>query len=204
MDYFDSTAPLDFKLVFLSRYLEPLCIYFRDSNFNTISADIDRFIENSTDDNLFPFKSNHVLAMNILAWDMNSWSSTSREKKVLSALEIINLMPFLPYFSSTDFNEKMWADVLNRLGDDNVVVDGQLLLGRIARAKSKRELDELNATLERFRKKCKLTKEFYDAFMKAKKKLFDFISPLLRPEVDIIDEIKEQLRTYLDKFDEKE
>ena len=113
-------------------YLQPLCLYFKESAYQHIQNDVREFLKNVNDDNSFPIKSYHLSAMNkLLELSFNDFDSLY--------MKFPDDLSYLVYFGTDDFEEKVYVDVLNRISEDDAEIDQQILKGMRARAKSGKE-----------------------------------------------------------------
>ena len=69
----------------------------------------------------------------------------------------------LRYFNSEDFKTKLYADVINRISEDNAQIDGQLLIGMRARAKPEDEKKEVTNLINLLDSKKTLAEDFFKA-----------------------------------------
>lgn len=69
----------------------------------------------------------------------------------------------LRYFNSEDFKTKLYADVINRIRADNAQIDGQLLIGMRARAKTEDEKNEVTNLINLLDSKKTLAEDFFKA-----------------------------------------
>lgn len=133
-------------------YLEPLSSYFKTSSYEQIQSDIDKFLKNPNDE-LFPVKLYHLSAirrLNLIFYD----DFEMIFKKFANDFE------YLLYFDSSDFVEKLYADVINRINQDDAEIDGQTLKGMRSRAKSEEDLSRLNEITDILKDKSKLASDF--------------------------------------------
>lgn len=130
--------------------LKTLVNYFAGSLPETIREDIQNCALDELNEN-FPIKKCHFLAIIIVKKSING---SEKVRETFSEL--------LKYFSSEDFEEKLWADVVQRLDVENILVDGQLLRLRLLKAKTTNEIDRLNRLVESMKSKRQLAIDFYE------------------------------------------
>lgn len=114
------------RLFLASKYLEHLYLYFRDSDPDKIQKHVDSIPSESADDDKFPFKVYHVLAMRIFAEIIQSANSQGR---AIINSQFLSDFYFLPFFNSPNFIETLVVDVVSRLSPNDFVVDGQTVSG---------------------------------------------------------------------------
>lgn len=139
----------------MRKFLRQICDYFNDRIPENISKNIREFIETKNEE-AFPIKKYHVFALSLLVKQVEKGEIRLYEEKFQNDYD------FLVYFICSDFEEKLWADVINRLDENMVEVNGQLLIARKIRAKSEAELKEIEQLFKLFNAKRKLAEQFYD------------------------------------------
>lgn len=133
--------------------LQKLADYFANSSPEEIRKDMQTCVTIS-DPESFPIKSHHFLALNVAEKIKISNQENFIKEKLLKCLG---------YFSSQDFQEKLWADVIQQLDENNILVDGQILRIQLARAKNEPDtLDRLNRVYELVKSKRQIAIEFYE------------------------------------------
>lgn len=140
-----------------SRFLKHLFDYFNENDSTAIRNNIDMFIS-TQEDRYFPIKAYHIFSMTLL--NINRGSSDKHDSKQDEFLFDEEFFYFLPYFISDDFQEKLWADIINRLDEQSIESDGQLLIGKRFRAKCQTEVNRIDEMLRLFGLKKKMAETF--------------------------------------------
>lgn len=126
-------------------YLKPLCEYFENSTPDKIRLNIDEYLKTRNEE-VFPVKKYHLAAIKRLI-----------KERIDSKIESLR------YFDSEDFKTKLFADVINQINVENAEIDGQLLIGMRARAKSEQDKDSIDKLISQLKWKEELTREFFTA-----------------------------------------
>lgn len=85
-------------------------------------------------------------------------------------------LSYLVYFGTADFEEKVYADILNRINEDDAEIDGQTLKGMRARAKSQDELPSIDNITNSLKKKSAAVSEFLKKSKEVTEKLNKIIN----------------------------
>ena len=164
-----STPNKDFIPRLTKAYLEPLCLYFKESSYKQIQNDVGEFLKSLNDEKSFPIKAYHLSAINKLLDlsfdDLDSLYNTFTDD-----------LSYLVYFGTADFEEKVYADILNRINEDDAEIDGQTLKGMKARAKSEDELTSIDNITKSLKKKSAAVSEFLQKSKEVAEKLNKIIN----------------------------
>lgn len=191
-----------FILKLVRAYLQDMFVYFKQSDFETIQADVDRFLKDPGNSEwLFPVKKYHLAAMKHLYsyFSMVSSDFTFYADQIAMGERIVDELDFLPYFASLDFGEKLYADVINRISGDYVEIDGRLLRAMKARAKNEQELGKINELMALLNDKSKLAVDFMSTFKKATNELFK-IFKRINVECEFNSSVNKKMSDYLEMF----
>lgn len=141
-------------------FLKSLRSYFEMSTPEKIRLDIDEFLR-TRDDELFPISSILLDVMNGLIREFSCGSAYLNDPQFRETF--LRRIDFVRYFIKPDFVEKLHADVINRISEENAEIDGQLLIGMRARAKCESEKAEIDQIIAKLNEKKQLAKDFYNA-----------------------------------------
>lgn len=182
-----------------SIYLTPLYVYFKNSTAEKIKSDIGEFISDPENESKFPIRPCHLIAINFIC---NLKLKNNRFFNKLMVASFAENLSFLSYFKSLEFREKIWADIIHELNEENVNLDGQTLLGRRLRAKTQQELDKFNELGQRLCEKAQLAKDFDEACLKATTNVYDDLTSLINEGTENFysEEVLVKLKEFLDKF----
>jgi hypothetical protein len=207
----------------IKTYLEQLFLYFHDTKPRKIQDQVQNYIEslattcfkikkeattskendkddnntnnnnNNEDDSLyFPVNKNHFYALQEIE---------SEKPDILCSEKYTNDFYFLPYFISSDFQIKILNDVINRLAEHNVELDGQLLIGRLKRTRNSRDLEKLNTIVDELKEKWSLAFEFYELTVKMTPEILKFSNRIFSTtfESSTTSEFENKLNEHLGK-----
>lgn len=133
--------------------LRSISDYFRNTSIEAIREMIGTFVERKDDDgDVFPIRRCHLVALRCLG----------ELVAVINREELLDEFEFVGYFGSEDFLEKLWADVILKLDENEIVLDGGLrtLRAKRVRAKSREEQIEAVEMLRLVNEKKSSMKEF--------------------------------------------
>lgn len=132
--------------------LRSISDYFRNTSIEAIREMIRRFVESENGrDDVFPIRRCHLAALRCLG----------ELVAVINREELLDEFEFVGYFGSEDFLEKLWADVILKLDENEIVLDGgRTLRGKRVRAKSRDEQIEAVEMLRIVNEKKSSMKEF--------------------------------------------
>lgn len=133
--------------VMVIHVLERLYNYFSASQPETIRNDVNEFIRTG-DEKYFPLNRHHLFAMKLFK-EVDEGDDAERNEK-----------EFRKYFSSDDFQEKLWADVIHLLSEDSIRIDGKSLIAARNQAKSNDDFDRLKRMVELFNRNKNIAKDF--------------------------------------------
>lgn len=133
LDFFDDESESPSKLFMIKKFLEPLYRHFKNSSSQILQLEIKKFIKNPQKDDFLPVKSYHTYALNLLN------KIVLKNREIILKKEFLADFHFLSYFISSDFQEKLWSDIIIKLDEDIVDIDGESLLGKKIRAKKYKE-----------------------------------------------------------------
>ena len=141
-------------------FLSKICLEYLFKYFNDISSDLLRqmvtdLIRDPSNEDKFIINTTHLTALSFL--------NRSISENVIKGDEgFMKDFSFIFYFNSSDFQDKLWDDVILRLDENNIEIDGQTLRGKRVRTKSKSESEEILTLLRFVNEKRKLAEDFYD------------------------------------------
>lgn len=180
------------------RYLEQLFTYFYEFSSTQIRANIQKYIEAENNEH-FPVKPYHIYALNLFFKKLAEYYLDDNVEILESYL--LNF-PIVLYFLSMDFQEKIWADVLNRLDENNLELNGELVIGRRARAKGQQSvLDKIANLLKRVQKDRQVAEDFYELVNKMTPELLRLANKLFSTNLvnNCCDEFDKALSNQLNK-----
>lgn len=140
--------------------LKSIAEYFKRTSTESIRRMVQSYVTSPlVREDEFPIRACHLVALerlnSLLDIDQQSKCKTTSTTTVGSSVntprisreEIFEDLEFVAYFGSEDFQEKLWADVILKLDENEIVVDGQTLRGKKLRAMRSRD-NQLGEVLE--------------------------------------------------------
>lgn len=118
----------------VKRNLEQLRLFFEESTPDDIRDRINEFVHTKNED-YFPIKDDHFSSVKLIPKIRACYQQKERFYEEFDKLS---------YFRGSDFQEKLFADVVHCLQEDNINLDGQSLRGRRIRVKKSADSNELN------------------------------------------------------------
>ena len=144
-------------------YLKPFCTYFENLTPEKIQHNIGEYLRTRNEE-IFPIKKYHLAAIESLISLIRERSNINWEKDLkLSEEEFKQKIEMLRYLNSEDFKTKLYADVINQISEDNAQIEGQLVIGMRARAKSEQDKENIDNIIDQLKLKEKLAIDFFTA-----------------------------------------